>query len=101
MERTEVDTEIAEAEGHMDARALRFWRKICVPPQRWSQVQYPKVAPFWVVAVLGRQCLCFNELEKGWGWGEFREWGRIEEYHCQQDEIHHAVFQTLFAIDGG
>jgi hypothetical protein len=41
----------------------------------------------------------FNFVEGGWGWGRYEQWGRIESYHWQQDEIQHVVFQLLLAID--
>ena len=54
-----------------------------------------------VVGIVGRRCLYFNLVEHGWGWGRFSEWGTISEYHWQQDELHHVIGQTLFAIDSG
>jgi hypothetical protein len=54
-----------------------------------------------VIAILGTRCLYFNHVEGGWGWGHFSEWGRIADYHWQQDEVAHVVNQTLFAIDEG
>jgi len=50
--------------------------------------------PTWQeVPLLQRSC--------GWGWRKYTKWGTITEYHWQQDELHHVVFQTLFAIDEG
>jgi hypothetical protein len=101
MTETEVSSEIAAAEGELDARSRRFWERILVKPALWSQDQYPGLASFWVVAILGNRCLYFNEVEKGWGWGRYSEWGRISEYQWQQDELQTIVAQTLFGIDRG
>ncbi len=100
----EVEKEIAESECELrepDERAIRLWERIRIAPDRWSQEQYPGGKQFWVIAVLGNRCLYFNEVEGGWGWGRYERWGMISGYHCQQNEIHHIVFQTLFAIDHG
>jgi hypothetical protein len=42
-----------------------------------------------------------NEVEGGWGWGRYVEWGSIADFHWQQDQIQHVIAQTLFAIDEG
>ncbi|MHB1390129.1 MAG: hypothetical protein ACYCXF_02695 [Thermoleophilia bacterium] len=101
---TQVHDEIATAEGELvelDGRALRLWERIKVPASLWKQSQYQIDSSFWVVAILGNRCMYFNHVERGWGWGRYSLWGTIESNHCQQDEIHHVVFQTLFAIDEG
>ena len=97
----EVAEEIAKSERGLDARSLRLWERVRIAPEPWTQHQYPGGQPFWVVAILGNRCLHFNDVEGGWGWGRFSEWGQVGESHCQQDEIHHVVEQTLFAIDHG
>jgi len=100
----EVEAEIAAAEmvlNEPDGRAIRFWERIRIPPERWEQNQYPGDGRYWVVAILGSRCLYLNEVEGGWGWGRFERWGQISDHHWQQDEIEVPVFQTLFAIDEG
>ena len=100
----ELDKEIAASEGKLrepDERAIRLWERMRIEPSRWNQEQYPGVGLFWVIAVIGNRCLYHNEVEGGWGWGRYEQWGKINAYHWQQDDIHHAVFQTLFAVDHG
>ena len=99
---TQIRDEIKNAECELaepDGRAARLWEKIKVPASLWSQSQYLIDSTFWVIAIMGTQCMYFNDVEGGWGWGRYQEWGRIESYHWQQDEIQHVVFQTLAAID--
>ena len=101
---SQVVSDIAMSERELvepDGRAVRLWERIKVPASLWAQSQYPVDSKFWVIAVLGKQCLYFNYLEGGWGWGEYEEWGEIKSFHWQDTEIHHIVFQTLFAIDEG
>jgi hypothetical protein len=85
----------------MNRRPLRLWERIRIEPRRWSHNQYPDTVPFRVIGIIGNRCMYLNEVEGGWGWGRYDEWGRISQYHWQQDEIHHTVYQTLFAIDNG
>jgi hypothetical protein len=101
MTEDQVIADIVASENEFDVRSRHLWAKLRIPPMRWSQQQYPGASSFWVVGILGNRCLYFNEVEKGWGWGRFSEWGVIAEYHWQQDEIPWAISQTLFAIDNG
>ena len=99
---TEIQDKIKNAESELfepDGRADRLWERIKVPASLWAQSQYPTDSRFWVIAIMGTQCMYFNYVEGGWGWGRYQEWGRIETYHWQQDEIQHVVFQMLAAID--
>ena len=57
--------------------------------------QYGKDEEVWVVAVMGNQCVYYNEIEEGWGWGNFTSWGTILGHHWQQDEIHHVILKAL------
>lgn len=98
----EISGEIETAELELvepDGRASLLWERIKVPASLWTQSQYPIDSSFWVIAILGSYCMYFNFVEGGWGWGRYEQWGRIESYHWQQDEIHHVVFQLLLAID--
>jgi hypothetical protein len=99
--REQVASEIAECEKALVGPPLRLWERVRIAPVLWTQQQYPGDSPFWVVAILGRRCLYYNQVEGGWGWGRFVDWWRIADYHCQQDEIAHTIHQTLFAIEEG
>jgi hypothetical protein len=104
MNEVEVREEVQRAERALDElgeRERRLWDRMYVEPSRWKQEQYPGYDPFWVVAILGRRCLYLNHMEGGWGWGRFDTWGVVSEYHCQDGEIQHAVYQALLAIDHG
>jgi hypothetical protein len=97
-----AEIKVAEASiTELGERERRFWDRLVISPAKWEQRQYPGARLFWVVAVMGRRCLYYNDVECGWGWGRFEEWGVVREYHWQQDEIQHVVFQTLLAIEEG
>lgn len=94
------DIKVAERElSDSSARAFKLWERIKVPASLWNQEQYSMEPTFWVIAIMGGRCLYFNYVEGGWGWGQYQDWGKIDTYHWQQDEISHVVFQLLFAID--
>ncbi len=98
----DIEKEIIKSEKELnepDSRAINLWDNIKIKPQKWTHNQYPKCDTFWVIAIMGNQCVYFNNLEGGWGWGKFDNWGNIKEYHWEQLEIHHVIFQKLFAFD--
>ena len=102
----QVLQEVAEADVQLfelDGRASRLWSGLRIAPVLWHQSQYPNpvTRAFWVIAIIGNSCMYFNYVEGGWGWGQFATWGKIDQYHWQQDEIHHVVFQTLMFTDNG
>ena len=49
-------------------REQRLCERIRVSPTKWQQAQYsaPANMPVRVVAVMGRGCLYFNVVERGW-----------------------------------
>ncbi len=96
----EIDLTDKELE-ELDIRAFRLWERIRIKPELWKQKQYNHAGKLWVVGILGRRCLYFNFVEGGWGWGRFEKWGKINEYHWQQDEIKTTIYHTLFAVDNG
>lgn len=97
-----INAEVNESEIMLacaDRRALNLWKQIRVTPAQWTQFQYEDHVQFWVVAVMGQRCIYFNDVESGWGWGSFQTWGRIDEYHWEQLEIHHLLNQAIWLID--
>lgn len=99
---TQLEDEIKAAEHELvepSGRAMLLWERIMVPASLWTSAQYTIDSTFWVIAIIGNRCLYFNFVEGGWGWGQYHEWGRIDNYHWQQDEIHHVVYQLLLAIN--
>ena len=96
--------EIAAAIHTMDElepSVRRLWDLVCIPPIQWTQGQYAGAGQLWVIALMGNRCLYYNPIESGWGWGHYLDFGKIYEYHWQQDEIQHAIYQMLVAIEKG
>ncbi len=101
---TDLADEIMIAEKALDglgSRERRLWEHVRIQPTQWRQEQYAGAGSVWVIAVMGNRCLYFNTIEEGWGWGRFETWGNVTEYHWQQDEIQHSIYQSLFAVDHG
>ncbi|GMM67943.1 hypothetical protein MTsDn1_12380 [Alteromonas sp. MTD1] len=93
LSRNEVIKEIVEADSIVsdsDFYTLKTWLKYKIEPVQWQHEQYEFDDKFWVVVLLNQNCLYFNFIEEGWGWGKFSENGFIEKYHWEQDKLYEA-----------
>ena len=46
---------------------------------------------FWVVAVTGQECVYFNDIEDGFNISQYRVFGHIDNYYCDQIELEYCV----------
>lgn len=84
-----------------DAGSRALWELMQITPSTWAQQQYPEDGPHWVVAIMGNRCLYFNDVEGGWGWGRFTQWGQVDGYHRDQMQVHHLLRQMQSALCAG
>jgi hypothetical protein len=81
------------SEYEMSSSQRIVWEKVRLPsPEKW--VQSPmgdEGGGFWVVAVFGCSCLYYNDIEDGFNQSKFSTWGVIDEYCCNQLELHHFI----------
>ena len=69
-----------------------LWEMIKVEPQKWRQLPWGDEGNgFYVVAVFGSQVLWYNDIEDGYNISSFTEFGVIDEYYCNQNELHHSI----------
>lgn len=79
---------IEEAELFMNAGCRKFWDYIKVDPRKWSLSPWgDEGGGFWVVAVIGRTCIYYNDIEDGFNFSPYTTFGQIEEYGCNQSEL--------------
>ncbi len=93
---------INKSYGRMTAQQKRLWEVIKVDPVKWQQ--HPngdEGKGFWVVAILGKTVVWFNDIEEGFNFSVYTEFGRINEYWCNQDELEHAIQKIIYEINGG
>ena len=78
----------------------RLWDLISITPSKW--IQHPwgdEGGGFWVVAIWGNNCLYYNDIEEGYNTSGFKEYGTIEEYWCNQDELQWVILRILNEIN--
>ncbi len=84
---------IVTAETAMEPSALALWERIRIRPVKWALTPWGDLGGgFWVVAVAGQECVWFNDIEDGFNTSRFKAFGRIADYWCNQDELHHTMY---------
>ncbi|HLK56482.1 MAG TPA: hypothetical protein VKU00_07955 [Chthonomonadaceae bacterium] len=89
---------IEDAEWQMEPPLRAFWDRIKIPPQKWRQTPWGDAGGgFWVVAIIGRECVYYNDIEDGFNTSPYVQWGQIEEYWCNQPDL--LAFVTAYHQD--
>jgi hypothetical protein len=83
----------SEMAGMADGPAVsRFWQAVKLRPEKWSLPTWgDEGGGFWVVGVIGQQCIYFNDIEEGFNLSRYSEFGRIDDYYCGQTELNFCV----------
>lgn len=102
LSQTALEGLIEVAEYAMEPEALALWELIRVPPEKWQLSPWGDLGGgFWVVAVLGKKCLWYNDIEDGFNLSPFEEWGCIAKYWCNQttlSELMHSYFDQILPV---
>ena len=94
--------EINESRQRMNLPQRRFWDFICVEPQKWSLHPYgDEGGGFWVVGLVGRSVVWFNDIEDGFQRSHYSHLGEIEEYRCNEDNLEWVVQALMNALETG
>ncbi|MDQ2800052.1 MAG: hypothetical protein M3Y13_10450 [Armatimonadota bacterium] len=84
----DIDDMIQEAERQMEPPVKAFWDKINIVPQKWQLPPWgDEGGGFWVVALVGQDCIYFNDIEDGFNISRFETLGVIQEYVSEQTEL--------------
>jgi hypothetical protein len=93
---------ILAAEEQMHGELWRFWQLIQIFPEKWQQAPYgDEGGGFWVVAVLGKQILWYNDIEEGFNLSSYERYGTFNDYWCNHDELQWPVQALLTEIKLG
>jgi hypothetical protein len=93
---------LKEARERMDAPQRRLWDLIRIVPQKWQSSPYGDQGDgFWVVALLGQTVIWFNDIEEGFNCSRWIQFGQIDEYWCNQDQLEWTVQELLDTMQTG
>ena len=94
----EINDMILLTEEELSGDHLNFLELIKIYPEKWNEETHGKEGRgFWVVGLIGRKVIYYNDIEEGFNISEYKTYGVIEEYFCHQDALRHAV-QRLFDL---
>lgn len=76
----------------LNEEQLGLWKFISVTPQKWQEETMGKEGSgFWVVGLAGNKALYYNDIEEGFRLSSFSKYGTLDEYHCNQLELHEMI----------
>lgn len=93
---------INDAFDRMTLEQRRVWDVIKIHPEKWQQEPWGNESKgFWVVAIIGSNVIWFNDIEDGYNQSTYTNYGTIEEYYCNQDELEWAVQNVINMLKDG
>jgi hypothetical protein len=93
---------IIAAEARMEPREAKLWDCVRIPPQKWSEPFYGTAGGgFWVVGIVGCSVIWYNDVEDGFNYSAYSNFGTIGEYWCDQDELEHTLQSISYRIETG
>jgi len=101
---TEVDLWdlINNSWDRMSLEQRKYWEILKVNPEKWEEQQYGAVGGgFWVVAIFGNLVLWYNDIEDGFNLSQYKNYGKINEYWCNQDELEEAMQNIINLFKDG
>jgi len=69
-----------------------IWEAIRVLPEKWALPPYgDQGGGFWVVGLIGRTVVWYNDIEHGFNRSRYERYGTILDYYCNQDDLEMAI----------
>lgn len=88
--------------GTMNEPCRRLWDAVRIEPEKWQQHPYGDEGKgFWVVGLIGRTAIWFNDIEDGFNRSAYSTYGILDDYWCNQDELDVTIQYLANALSGG
>lgn len=79
---------ISQGCARMPDAQRRLWDAIRIEPEKWQQHPYGDAGGgFWVVGLIGRTAIWYNDLEDGFNRSTYANYGVIDDYWRNDDEL--------------
>lgn len=93
---------VAQGEARMAPSQLRLWQAIRIEPEKWQQHPYGDPGNgFWVVAIVGRTVVWYNDIEDGFNRSRYAAYGQIDDYWCNHDELEVTLAYLMNSLNSG
>jgi len=90
---------ILSGELDLNNEQKNFWDIIKIEPEKWQEKEYGNDGNgFWVVGLLGREVIWYNDIEEGFNVSKYIKYGEIEDYACSQVELNWSVIGLMERI---
>ncbi|OJW21681.1 MAG: hypothetical protein BGO49_10030 [Planctomycetales bacterium 71-10] len=98
----DLSEQVAASLAQMEDVERTLWEMVRVPPVKWRLHPWGDLGGgFWIVGLIGRRAIWYNDIEHGFNVSPYDETGTIAEYWCNQDELHHVIWQLRQQIETG
>lgn len=98
----EIFEKIFLTEKDLNGHFLNFWDLIKIYPEKWYEEEYGQEGGgFWVVGLIGRRVIYYNDIEEGFNISEYSAYGTIDNYYCNQDDLNIAILNLYSLITFG
>lgn len=78
---------------------LQFWEYIQIIPEKWTEKTMGQVGGgFWVVAIIGKSVIYYNDIEEGYNRSPYTRYGEIDAYNCGQLQLHEIIESLFYEI---
>ena len=93
---------LAQGESRMTPSQLRLWDAIRIEPEKWQQHPFGDDGDgFWVVGLIGRTVIWYNDIEEGFNRSRYRDYGEIEDYWRNEDELELTIEYLMNSLEQG
>jgi hypothetical protein len=96
----ELNDLIATSVSKMNPVVRDLWDLVRLDrPVKWQLPPYgDEGGGFWVVAVFGQRVIWYNDIEDGFNVSHYSTFGVIDEYWCDNGELHYAIYRACERI---
>jgi hypothetical protein len=77
----------------------KLWEHIKIEPEKWEEKEMGEQGGgFWAIAILGKEVLYYNDVEDGFNFSSYKEYGKIDHYYPGQSELHDVILSMYNEI---
>lgn len=92
----ELNVLIISGSKKLDPNQSKFWSAIKIVPEKWTEADYGEEGGgFWVVGIFGKRIIWYNDIEEGFNVSDYTQYGIIDEYGAEQDELNWCINKIL------
>lgn len=93
---------LKEVVAGMTDKEKRYWDAVKIYPEKWHEETYgAQGGGVWVVGLLGKNVLWYNDIEDGFNVSRFSEYGRLDEYWANQDDLLSIIRRFVWHLEHG